>query len=378
MSNTLPIASSSQAGLALARRALAEGWQWWRDEIQAMLPARMRRLFQRDRSCAVLIAGDTGIALRLPGDTTALPLVDGPWARGIDTAILAQATARLHKTGVDRHPLRLSLMTDAILRTTLTLPAAVEENLDEVLHFELDRRTPFAAADARFAYRIAKRDRPANQIQVELAVVRHQIVAQAVAAAARLGLAVDILDLSPAAGAGDLTVSLKDDADDEAGTSWRRRLRRWAPAIVLVALLIALGAPALRSHHQIAELRAEVAAARADAMKAAQLEDELAQRTAGAAFMTARKRANAGALQILAEMTRQIPDGTWLEDFSLSDKDVKLIGYSNSSSALIPLLTKSVLITAPHFESPVTIDSATGHERFEISARRATKAGPTP
>jgi hypothetical protein len=69
-------------------------------------------------------------------------------------------------------------------------------------------------------------------------------------------------------------------------------------------------------------------------------------------------------------MTAQLPDGTWLEEFILDPKTVKLIGYSNSSSALIPLLTKSALIAEPHFDSPVTTDSATGRERFEIGARR--------
>ncbi len=355
-------AALMQSGTASAQRIAVAGWHWWRAEILAMVPAPVRAAIERQRETAVLAIGETGATLRLPNGAEAMPLrLSGPQADRHAAAI---------RRSLPKH-LRISLPPQDVLRTTLILPAAVEENLGEVLQFELDRRTPFAADEARFAYRIVYRDRTAGQVHVELAVVSRPAAANAVAAAKQMGLKPDALDLSAQPGAGELLVDLHETGRRRSRTVPLRSVRLWIGILALAVAAVGLFAPIVQSRNQVLALRQQVAAARTQAEKAAKLDDEVTRLSTASAFLVARKAKEASAIALLAEMTRQLPDGTWLEEFSLDPKTVKLVGYSNSSSGLIPLLTKSALIVEPHFDSPVTTDTASGRERFEIGARRA-------
>jgi len=61
-------------------------------------------------------------------------------------------------------------------------------------------------------------------------------------------------------------------------------------------------------------------------------------------------------LKVLEELTRLIPDDSWLTDFEFSgdEKKITLSGYSASASKLIPLLDDSKLFSNVKFTSPIT------------------------
>ena len=58
----------------------------------------------------------------------------------------------------------------------LSLPSPTEENLKEVLGFEMDRYTPFALEDVYFDFTIVKRDEARDLIHVLLMVIKKDVV----------------------------------------------------------------------------------------------------------------------------------------------------------------------------------------------------------
>lgn len=70
-------------------------------------------------------------------------------------------------------------------------------------------------------------------------------------------------------------------------------------------------------------------------------------------------------LNVLQELTRQIPEGAWLERLAITDKKGDMEGYADSASALIPLLAASPLLKDVAFLSPIT-KGKDGKERFRI------------
>ena len=56
------------------------------------------------------------------------------------------------------------------------MPAATEENLAQVLSFEMDRLTPFRADEVYFDHRVVGRDAAAATLAVLVAVARRDIV----------------------------------------------------------------------------------------------------------------------------------------------------------------------------------------------------------
>jgi general secretion pathway protein L len=72
------------------------------------------------------------------------------------------------------------------------------------------------------------------------------------------------------------------------------------------------------------------------------------------------------AVVLLAEVTRVLPDHTWLTELSWQDGDLRLVGYSQQPTSLIALLEDSELFGGARFGAPVTTDPRVGLERFNI------------
>jgi Tfp pilus assembly protein PilN len=71
------------------------------------------------------------------------------------------------------------------------------------------------------------------------------------------------------------------------------------------------------------------------------------------------------ALSVLRDLSKEIPEGAWLDRFALTDKGGDIDGSADSASALIPLLAASPLLKDVAFLSPIT-KVKDGKERFRI------------
>lgn len=73
-------------------------------------------------------------------------------------------------------------------------------------------------------------------------------------------------------------------------------------------------------------------------------------------------------IKLLEELTRIIPEDSFLTEFhyKADEKKVRLTGFSASASKLIPLLEESPLFDNVKFTSPITSDKRTGKERFRL------------
>jgi Tfp pilus assembly PilM family ATPase/Tfp pilus assembly protein PilN len=76
----------------------------------------------------------------------------------------------------DRDNLFLGIPGNQVIFKRLVLPSPTEENLKEVLGFEMDRYTPFTLEDVYFDFKVVKRDKQKSMIHVLLMVVRKEVV----------------------------------------------------------------------------------------------------------------------------------------------------------------------------------------------------------
>ena len=80
-------------------------------------------------------------------------------------------------------------------------------------------------------------------------------------------------------------------------------------------------------------------------------------------------RGNNSVTDILRELTQVIPDTAWIREFSYSDKGIRLYGFADSASGLIPILEESQLFEDVVFLSAIIKDKKTGKERFNIGMK---------
>ncbi|NNG05467.1 MAG: hypothetical protein HKM95_15395, partial [Inquilinus sp.] len=193
---------SESAGFDLARPArsvtgMAVGFfSWWTRELAACVPARLRNRLGGKRGTLVfsLRSGEVGLAYRKQGRTTHVGCVPLDPER---PEAARQAVAEcLAAARVGSAEIVLLLPEDQTLRRPVDLPLAARENLREVLAFEMDRLTPFAADGIEFDARPTGSDSEAQTLTVELAVAPREIVDRAIAAVRSWGKVPDIVGFS--------------------------------------------------------------------------------------------------------------------------------------------------------------------------------------
>jgi general secretion pathway protein L len=94
----------------------------------------------------------------------------------------------------------------------------------------------------------------------------------------------------------------------------------------------------------------------------------------GAVALVAEKQGSM-VTRMLAEVTRLLPDRTWLTGFSYSDGEVRLQGYSSKAAALIAIFDASPQFTGAEFRAPLVQAQDKNIEQFDLALklRRAPK-----
>ena len=78
---------------------------------------------------------------------------------------------------------------------------------------------------------------------------------------------------------------------------------------------------------------------------------------------------------MLDEVSRRLPDETWLVQLSRRGDELIMSGFSSKATALISLLEDSALFSDVQFGAPVTLDRDVNLERFNITAVLRTGEG---
>lgn len=343
---------------------------WWGTALASWLPASWRAAFglARDR---LLLSGDAEqLLLRLQTldgirDLGSMPLSA---AQGEDPLprLLAQRIADL--------PRWYLLPATAGLRRRVVLPAAAAERLRDVLAFEIDRQTPFAADAVYFDARVVER-REDGQILAELiAVPKAALDAALTALGAPAGqlAGVDIADESGAP----LRVNLLPAARRQRGND---PARRWNWILVAVALLaFAAGLWQILDNRRAAAeaFEKQVSVRAIEARRVGQQRQQVLDLVEGSAFLERTRSGRPTMIAVIDELSRRIPDNTYLEKLSMENGQLQLIGFSSDASGLVQRLEGSKLWRSPALAGALQPDPRSGRDRFTLTAELAIAAEP--
>lgn len=344
--------------------------RWWGGQLLALLPVAWRGWFVSGAQWVALAPSADGWALRRVGQDQ--PLWQGDLGDGVRRAQMRDA---LH--AVDPADLRLVLLlpADRLLRRRLNLPLAARSRLREVLAFEMDRQTPFRVAQVYYAARPLTVPAPAGQFALELLVVPRTALDPLLDETTAHGLPVDAVDV--AAGNQRLGINL---LPRERSVRHRRpQARRNAllAAIGVLALGLVLGQWLHNRRVALEQMRTQVAAMRGQAQQVADLRQQWQDNLGAAGFLAQRKRQSVAMLSVLREATARLPDGAWLERFSVDNTgQIGMQGQSPQASKLLDVLKASPLIADAGFQGSIQADPATGKERFYLVAQVRHPAAP--
>lgn len=363
--------SLSSPALAAFAKSVSRFLSWWTGELATAVPPRLLDWWRgTNQVLALSFEGDTAVLSR-PGTQGAEKLAE------LDPAV--PPMHQLAKVGANGQQVRLLLTIPAgnVLKRHIALPLAVEENLRQTLSFELDRYTPFRPEHVYFDFRVTERDTANRKLKVELAVVQRQKVDALVTRAAEMGL--------PVAGAvlaDELTVASPLNFLPAAAGTIRPRGRLWlrlAPAGLAIVLLFALLAiPIWQKRATAIALLEPLAKAKDAARDTDARRDRLDKLTGDYSFLVNMKWNTASSVLVLDELTKRLPDDTFVTQLDFDGKTVQIQGESASASSLVEQLEASPMFKDVGFKAQLTKIQGTANDRFQIQAVLEPDAHPTP
>ncbi len=362
---------------AIALEFARRFFRWWLGELAFLVPALLRkRLGANDVLAVALEPGQAILSHELAGKACMLGGIPAEATKAASAGILkllGRVSGLRERFAAGRVPVTLRLASDQALRTQVALPLAAEANLHQALAFQLDRRTPFQADNVHFAHRIVRRDDAAKLLEVELAVVPRSVVAAAITLARAIGLRPSAVEVAAPTPGGVPSGNLLPE-DERQHRRPTTLLKRAAVAAAAVAILAMMYQPIYASRRTADELQQQIQSAKELALKGRKLKDEVAKLTEAEQFLVGGKRETPSATEVLFELTRVLPDDTWVNDLHVAAGEVRISGFSKSASTVIKLLEQSGVFAGPQFRSAVTQDQASGKEKFEITAKIAKRS----
>lgn len=346
--------------------SIGQFFQWWGAELASMLPRALRRRLERRHDTLRLTLEGTQAVVLERDDERLVEMgrvsLEAPDAREAMQGVVRRFAA--HATRVE-----VAVPADRLLVKEIRLPLAAEENLAQVLGFEMQRHTPFRAEQVYFNHRVTARDPAAQMLAVRVALAPRASVQPL------LGLLGDW-------GLEQADARSRDDGDDGVLEFVSRDFDRSAASglnralIALNAALLAavVAIPLIQQQRLLDDLRVRLDASRDAAKAAVALEERIAAERERIAFLHRAKTMHPAVVELIESLSRRLPDDTWLYRLELREGRIEFQGTSSAASALIAALEASGAFEDVRFGSPVTQDAGDGRERFHVSARIAPRA----
>jgi len=378
---------------AANRVGLPRFWRWWMGELAPLLPSASRIAFQRRFVRPVIEFADGEAVFWRPEfgvGPTRLVIAEKVSLTGDAAAVLAAGRAAVARLAADASggiaapKVVIALSSRQVLRKELTLPAAVEENLAQTLAYDLDRHTPFRPEQLYFDAVVVSRDAAKKTLRVDWAAALRSIVDDARKQVEAWGAVPRAVVPGPPATAAKL--NLIPDVARPRPLEWRR-WQVWAPAAIVATIALAAAiVPLAQKRHYAIALNALSAEAGQQAQAADAVRQQLEVMQNDYNYVLAKKYAYPSLVQVLDEVTRTLPDDTWLTQFELKtggrgkelQRDLYLRGESGNAGKLIALLEDTKLVEQAAPRSPTTKIQGASGEIFDVGARLRTLTLPAP
>jgi general secretion pathway protein L len=333
---------------------------WWKQGLLACLPdAIARHLVSSPKRTLIEIRGDEVVVLEEENNNLE-ELERYPLAAVTKGAVLSnvgKGTA---------NPLVLRLPASIALTKKLVLPLAAEANLRQVVGFEMDRLTPFSVAKVYYAIQVLQRDTRAKRLHIRFTAVPRPHIDDLLKPLAGAGLSPDKVDVAGS----DPEINLLPPNQRPRKGQLAQRSREGL-LILFIVLLVALGMLPLWQQQRLItdNLMPKVEVAEQQAEEILDLRNELENSLESSRFLVQKRKETPLMVDIMRELTRILPDGTWVERLEIKGNEIQVRGQSSQASALLALVEASELFHNATFGSPITADRRTGQDRFYLSAQ---------
>jgi general secretion pathway protein L len=354
----------------MSLRRIIDSVTYWIELVAQAIVGALGRL--RPARRAQLIEQDDGaFALRLQGRDAKAAATSRQLDRHVfapdpatPAALPADVAASLRGSHVE-----LVLRDNRFLFRPLELPKRASEFLDGIVRSQIDRLTPWSAADAVFGW-APPVDTSGDRIALTVVATARARIAPYVQALTGIGASSIVITTQPHDGslahAGPITVF----AQGTRGALDIARVSRMLFIVLTVAsLTTALAATTAQFLTDGLDTQQLDLTRRIAERRAMLINGRNTGRTSARQTLEKRKHETAPNVMVLEALTRVLPDHTYLVELRAEGDKLQIIGITREAPSLIRLIEQSPYFTRATFFAPTTRSPDDPGERFHIEAR---------
>lgn len=343
-------------------RSVLDYWHWWTEELQSATPLRLRQLLFNAKK----------LILEINGDTVEVYLMIGNKKNQIANAAIHDISANHIRKYIKESNVTdiiVSIPEQQVLEKNVSFPLATEENIREVLSFEMDRLTPFTSNQVYYDYYIISRNKQKNKIDLKLIIIPKEKIDNLLKDLDQMGYQPQVVTVHGEKIDKNAQINLLPIEKRAKKINALKIVNYSLIGVLSILFLISLLLPIWNKINYIKTLDPELSEYTQSAEKIMKLRKQVDNAEEEALFLVEKKRATVLMLQVLDELTQIIPDDTWANQVDVNDDEVHVYGESVSSASLLPIIESSKIFSNPQFRSPVTQNRQNNTERFHLSAK---------
>lgn len=341
-------------------------FQWWGRELAFLVPNRLKTLLSDRSGILIFTAAGSDFDVHFHGPTE----LQASKSWRLDSKMPdSYQLLKTQNPDFEKAECLLRLSDTQALKKIVYLPAAAQENLQQVVGFELDRYTPFKTEQVYFAaVPLGKTEH--GQIEVLLVFTPKAQLDEQLTKLHGLGVQpvrVDYRQASSDYPSATPSYNLLPARYRPNGNKLAQATHWLLNGLLLILLLAVLVWPVWQEGQAVETLKNQIKTLEKETRVIDEQQHEIDALRQQTQRLIDIKTQSPSLVAVLNELSSMLKDDTWLTHFQYTEKRLQIQGQSPAASSLIGLLEGSGFFSNVSFVSPLTQDKATGRERFQIS-----------
>ncbi|MCH9698632.1 MAG: PilN domain-containing protein [Gammaproteobacteria bacterium] len=338
---------------------------WWGEQLNTFIPEGVKQFLGQATEHLIVKKDQTAITLYLANAKGKRFLSELSTEDSEDNEAAVKRIFSKHAQ-LNHADVILELKSSQVLTRDIQLPLAARSNLSQVVAYELDRYTPFNADQVYYDVQVTGKNNETGQMTALLAVVPRQKLDDLCEDLIASGLHPTAARVESGDKSGVIFNLLPSELRPKKNA--RPKILSFVIGAVLIVLLLGLlWIPIWSDQALIKELEQEMARIGKDANEVQTLKKSVETQMHETNFLLSKKRSEPVLVYMLDDLTKRMPNGTWLTYLQYKNGNLQVRGESADASSLIAVIEDSPLFQNTRFVSPVTRNSASNTDRFQLS-----------
>jgi general secretion pathway protein L len=284
-------------------------------------------------------------------------------------------SAEIKSYGLDRATTKIILELDKknFFCRDFTIPISAKSHIDQIVSSEIERKTPFKLSDIFFTHQINKKFIDDKKISIQQFIIRKDLLHQILGAnklkitdidSIRFLNRSNVVDYAP-----EIILSKK--------SPYSKKFRLIINSMVIslaISIVISLIFLYFKQENASSELIDMTASISARAAKVRVMADQASSESRLLLAVREERKSRRLLVDILAEITKILPDGSFISELRISDslpdkQIINISGFSESALKLPALFDKSQIFTEASLTAPIMTDPNEKKDSFSLQVK---------